>query len=115
MVNPRFLCRNHLLGEHHELHYLHNWLKEKKQIDGWIKTDCLEPLSIFDRHDVLVREMERRQYKHKSPLNTGIVFGLFTHLPNESFWHKINREQSLQLLKDRCQECKKRIDYYELN
>ncbi|MFC1570608.1 pyrimidine dimer DNA glycosylase/endonuclease V [Candidatus Omnitrophota bacterium] len=65
------LCRNHLLGEHRELHAIWNILTQKKRgysfhpetlrWKGKIK-------ALYLRHQEEVAEMERRGYKHRSPL-----------------------------------------------
>jgi hypothetical protein len=69
---PATLCRNHLLGEHRELHaiwsvisngrkgYAHH--PETLRWKGKLR-------ALFARHERLVREMERRGYRHQSPLD----------------------------------------------
>ena len=66
------LCRNHLLGEHRELHGLWSILTKGKRAyahhpetmrwRGKLK-------ALYDRHDLLVEEMTRRGYNHKTPLD----------------------------------------------
>jgi hypothetical protein len=68
MVNPEFMCRKHLLGEHVELHMLVGHINKGRSIDGFIKNNLIEPQFIHQRHDSLVKEMFRRGYKHQSPL-----------------------------------------------
>ena len=65
------LCRNHLLGEHRELHAIWNILTRNKK--GYSRHP--ETLrwkgklkALYSRHEDEVREMERRGYKHRSPL-----------------------------------------------
>ena len=70
-IAPRRLCRNHLLGEHRELHAIWSvivngkkgyaqhpetlrWKGKLKALYGW--------------HEVLVVEMRSRGYQHRSPL-----------------------------------------------
>ena len=69
---PQELCRKHLLGEHRELHGLWNILTLGKrgysrhpETLRWVGK--LRALSL--RHDGLVAEMNRRGYKHSSPLD----------------------------------------------
>ena len=57
MINPIFMCKSHLLGEHNEIHKLYGWLKTGKSIAGWVENNCLELLSIYGRHAVLTKEM----------------------------------------------------------
>jgi hypothetical protein len=66
------LCRNHLLGEHRELHAIWSILTTDKkgyahhpETKRW--RNKLKALS--SRHEELVKEMARRGYKHHSPLN----------------------------------------------
>lgn len=71
-IEPKKLCRNHLLGEHRELHAIWNILTQNK------KGYSLHPETIrwkgklkalYLRHDKLVEEMKSRRYNHKSPLD----------------------------------------------
>jgi len=68
MVNPEFLCRRHLLGEHVECHMFVGTLNKKKSVRGYLKNKLLEIHNLRKRHDALVKEMEKRGMKHKSPL-----------------------------------------------
>jgi Pyrimidine dimer DNA glycosylase len=76
-VEPTLLCRQHLLGEHRELHGLWNILvreeqgretsgyanhPETRRWEGRLK-------ALFARHEALVAEMTRRGYRHNSPLD----------------------------------------------
>jgi len=100
MVDPRILCRKHLLGEHVELHMAAAWLRLGKHIDGWVNTNCLEPRSIGARHKALAAELTRRGYKHRSPLRQPRV--LKTQHPTA----KIEKKAALQELLRRCPACK---------
>lgn len=68
MVNPKKLCRNHLLGEHKEIHQLIGSLNKGKSIQGHLEKGQVEVHNIKKRHEQLVKEMISRGYKHKSPL-----------------------------------------------
>jgi hypothetical protein len=70
-VEPKILCRQHLLGEHRELHALWSIIKNSKS--GYSKHP--ETLrwygklpALRKRHELLVAEMERRGYVHATPL-----------------------------------------------
>ncbi len=77
-LSPRLLCRQHLLGEHRELHaiwsiltngktgYLHH--PEVKRWQGKLR-------ALYRRHERLVREMTRRGYQHASPLDAALATG----------------------------------------
>ena len=100
MVEPDKMCRQHLLGEHVEIHkFRHNFVKKHNMLKR-IELNQIEPYSMEERHDRLVSEMLRRGYNHKSPYFQPDV----TYLPN----NKINVEKSYQDLLERCEECRKR-------
>ncbi|MFC1479921.1 pyrimidine dimer DNA glycosylase/endonuclease V [Candidatus Omnitrophota bacterium] len=65
------LCRNHLLGEHRELHAIWNILtKGKKGYSHHPETLrwAGKLKALYLRHEEEVKEMEKRGYNHKSPL-----------------------------------------------
>ncbi len=69
---PEKLCRNHLLGEHRELHAVWSILTKGKK--GYVHhpetrrwTGKLNAL--YQRHENLVTEMSQRGYRHQSPLD----------------------------------------------
>src|ERR1700686_5024656 len=79
-VPPRQLCRQHLLGEHRELHGLWNILTVHKGAGGYsahpeTKRWVGKTRALFERHEQLVTEMERRGYKHGSPLDRTAAIG----------------------------------------
>lgn len=102
MINPKKLCKNHLLGEHNEIHKMVGNIKLKRSISGFIKKNCIEPKSIKRRHTVLVKEMKRRGYNHRSNLSK---FDL-SYLPENDLNYRINRKESIKDLKNRCDNCK---------
>jgi hypothetical protein len=77
-IEPRHLCRQHLLGEHRELHGLWNILvgnrsgyshhPETRRWQGRLH-------ALFLRHDALVTEMLRRGCTHASPLDSAHATG----------------------------------------
>ena len=69
MVNPKCLCRQHLLGEHNEIHKAvgnlnHSGIWTK----ALTKKGYLEPQHFISRHNRLAKEMKCRNYNHKSPI-----------------------------------------------
>jgi len=98
MVDPRIMCRRHLLGEHLETHMFVGAIKKGFSIDGYIRNNCCEPKSIQKRHNVLAKEMERRGYNHKSNMEF--------HCNKKG---TVNPEKSLKDLVSRCRECAKRV------
>lgn len=67
-VDPTLLCRNHLLGEHGEIHkHRHNFVK-RHSIAGRISPIVqIVPALMKSRHDALAAEMVRRGHNHNSP------------------------------------------------
>lgn len=75
---PSRLCRNHLLGEHRELHALWSILTANRkgysqhpETQRWIGKNR----ALFARHTALVEEMQKRGYKHHSPLEQKLAVG----------------------------------------
>jgi hypothetical protein len=98
-VDPKVLCTKHLLGEHVELHMFVGSIVRRKNIAGFIETGLVEVHSIVRRHGRLVREMERRGFKHKSPLPRFKSYSA----------GRVDRQKNLQELSKRCPECRKII------
>jgi len=105
MINPKLLCRNHLLGEHNEIHkHRHNFVKHHR-IDGRINPVVLiEPRSMETRHNELANEMIRRGYKHQSPYSQPDISYLPAHYQSAI----VDREVSKKELKQRCPNCKQK-------
>lgn len=109
MVDPKFMCKKHLLGEHCEIHMFVGFVKKGKRLDGFVKNNLLEIRSIRDRHMELAKEMQRRGYKHKSDLPKLQDIDL-EYLPKELIESKIDKEKSLMELLRRCKDCKERYE-----
>ena len=107
MVPVQYMCRKHLLGEHVEHHMLVGSINKGLSMAGFVANNLLEPRSILTRHYELACEMERRGYKHKSPLMEVDLSGL----PAEHALATVDVESSLLDLISRCPDCKAR--YYE--
>ena len=103
-VNPKIMCRNHLLGEHVELHMFKSSIEKGINMDGYIKSNLLEPLSIINRHEKLVSEMDRRGYNHSSTIGYLRLYQLFDI---KDYRYKIDKKKSLKELLRRCKECRK--------
>ena len=77
-VKPEHLCRNHLLGEHAELHAIWSVLTQSKR--GYSRHPEVlrwkgKLAALFQRHEALVTEMTRSNYKHESPLDRKRALG----------------------------------------
>ncbi len=71
-IKPSILCRQHLLGEHRELHALWSILVNNKkgyrhhpETKRWVGKHH----ALYLRHEALVKEMKKRGYNHQSPLD----------------------------------------------
>jgi hypothetical protein len=99
LVNPTTMCRNHLLGEHLELHMLANCLRNRKNIRGYIEKGLVDPSILMKRHKELVKEMKRRGYSHSSPISG---------LPELLVKGNINTNANLAELSSRCHKCREK-------
>jgi hypothetical protein len=101
MVNPRIMCRHHLLGEHVEIHMYVGAITRGQSVKGYLQKGLLEVHSLYDRHEELVEEIKRRGYKHCSDL--------------DEKWRSVERsgsidkKKNLEELLKRCPRCKRRI------
>ena len=107
MIHPKFLCRQHLLGEHVELHKHLPTLRKGHNIKGrFYPIVQIQLDSIKSRHDELANEIIRRGYNHQSPLNDipdlKALYPLYYNV-------KVDINHSLTDLCDRCKHCKERI------
>ena len=68
-VDPKLMCRQHLLGEHLEMHMFMGCIVNGSSIDGYIRNGLVEVHNIRKRHDELAEEMIGRGYNHKSPMS----------------------------------------------
>jgi len=102
-IHPSRLCRHHLLGEHAELHALWSVIvgnksgfahhPETMRWRGRLK-------ALYLRHDLLVREMERRGYRHGSPLPASEATG--SDVQDE---YLATPEEQLRMLRSRDCDC----------
>ncbi len=102
LVDPKMLCRKHLLGEHVEHHMFVGTIKKGISVNGYLRDGLLEPETLQHRHNEIVVEMERRGYNHKSPLENVDI----SHLSKG----KISIDRNIRDLMNRCEECAKRIE-----
>lgn len=66
-VNPRTMCRQHLLGEHVEMHMVAGSVRRGRPL-GRLLDGFVDLARVRRRHRELAVEMKRRGYCHKSPL-----------------------------------------------
>jgi hypothetical protein len=96
-VDPILMCREHLLGEHRELHGIVGLLLNGRSIEGYSR--LIEVHNIRSRHEEIVEEMRRRNYRHRSPLPDfeEQVFGI------------VDCKENLKELSRRCSTCREKI------
>ena len=99
MIDPKKLCRKHLLGEHVEIHMMVGSLIKGRSIAGFLDQGILEPQHAEVRHQALAVEVQARGYKHSSPLP---AFRWVTK-------GKVSLIKSEHDLKSRCPDCANRI------
>lgn len=101
-VPPRMLCRNHLLGEHKELHQLVGSINagHENAVRGLIRDSLVQLDRIDERHEELVAEMVRRGYNHQSPID----------VPEHDYpTGEVNVGHNGKDLVTRCAECRNRF------
>jgi len=104
MIDPRVLCRKHLLGEHGEIHkHRHNFVKHHS-VAKRVELGQIEPASMEARHDALAIEMIQRGYNHKSPYEQPDI----SYLPEDQQNFTVDVARSIADLVGRCPECAKR-------
>lgn len=102
MIDPKLLCRQHLLGEHLELHMFVGTIEAGKSLKGF--QHLVEVHNLGSRHEELVEEMFRRGYNgHQTPLMQ----------PESELFGSVDKELSLRELYTRCLECRSRIWHYQ--
>lgn len=79
-IHPKHLCRKHLLAEHRELHGLWNILTKHKGKGGYSQhPETLrwfgKQKALFLRHEKLVKEILKRGYDHRTPLDKHLATG----------------------------------------
>lgn len=108
LVDPKILCRQHLLGEHLECHLFLGNIKKKRKLTGFIKNGLVEIDKIYSRHEELVAEMLRRHYNHYSPLECPSIEVIKSYPQGY-----VNIETNYRELYKRCEVCRELIwEYY---
>lgn len=94
-IHPQCLCQKHLLGEHRELHAI--WTILTKNKNGYAKHP--ETLrwqgklkALYLRHELLVKEMKKRGYKHLSNLDKRLAKG---RVAQNYFLHSLKEQKKI--------------------
>lgn len=96
MCEPAILCRQHLLGEHNEIHKHRHIFERGYKLSG--RAGQIEPTAMKTRHDELAEEMIKREYKHNSPYE-------MPELSAEAMQMKVDKAKALTLLLNKCDKC----------
>lgn len=104
MVNPRIMCREHLLGEHAEIHMFIGSINRGKSVKGYLEKGLLEMHNLYNRHENLVKEMKRRHYNHNSKVDKKWKFAEKAGV--------IDKEKTYSELMSRCSKCKRRASKF---
>ena len=97
-VETGLLCRNHLLGEHLEVHLFVGSILKDKSLNGYLNKGLLEVHNLTKRHNEIVKELKKRGYKHNSKLPKFKSFKA----------GNINIEENVKELCFRCVKCRER-------
>lgn len=107
LLPPSILCTDHLNGEHNELHKLVGSIRNHPHgnaiAQGHVAKGNIDTTLINQRHEQLVKEMDRRGWNHESPLS---------YDSNETQYGEgcIDYGENLLDLYDRCPDCAARIE-----
>ena len=102
-ISPSLLCRQHLLGEHRELHAIWSVITKKKK--GYSKhPETIRWMgklkSLYNHHQLLIKEMKKRGYKHRSNLSIKLATG---NEKQDVFINTINEQ--IEILKKKNCRC----------
>ncbi|MDZ7798195.1 MAG: pyrimidine dimer DNA glycosylase/endonuclease V [Patescibacteria group bacterium] len=100
-IDPKYLCRQHLLGEHRELHAIWTILtKNKKGYSHHPETLRWRGKlkALFNRHEKILKEMKKRGYQEASPLNKKLAKGK----TRQDVFINTKKEQKEILKKKKC-------------
>jgi hypothetical protein len=103
MIKPKFLCNQHLLGEHGEMHkFLPSFRRGHKVTGRFIPVAQIQFKNYLERHDELALEMKRRGMNHQSPL---IDIPDFKEIYPDFYDMEVDINQSISDLIERCEKC----------
>jgi len=103
-IPPEKMCRNHLLGEHRELHALWSIItNNKKAYSNHPETLRWKGRlgALYLRHEKLVEEMANRGYKHHTPLDPELATG-----ESEQTEFVTPYDEQVKILRERGCDCK---------
>jgi len=115
MVDPKLMCRQHLIGEHQETHAIVGLLNRacnNFSVRGYFHSSkgefrpLIEVVSLDQRHYDLSEEMVLRGYQHRSPFQP-LAIETVVWLEEQSYLEiRVDVERSTQILFERCGNCR---------
>lgn len=110
-IDPRLLCKQHLLGEHSEMHEGVGLIESENtdpdtvqaQLEGQARAGNIDTTWFVPRHEALAAELKKRGGNHQSPLeyDDELAIGVGAVCPDES---------AGSLMK--CPSCRERIQAF---
>lgn len=98
MIETPFLCRQHFLGEHNEIHKAIGGMRKGRSIKKYLEKNQLAPQLFKKRHAQLEKEFRRRGYQHNSPFPADFQSDQIGY---------IDVAKNIIELMSRCPECQK--------
>jgi hypothetical protein len=108
-IDPRLMCRRHLLGEHVEMHMFASCIDMDKNLQGYMNNGLVDLEYIEQRHEDLAQEITTRGYNHYSPLLMSDIYRYAKNL-GITFLGEIRVKDNMEILKGRCPECRRLIN-----
>ena len=108
LVPTDMLCRQHLLGEHNELHMLRGALVKGKSVTGYVRQGLIDIAKLGDRHSELVKEMRKRGYNHQSRMRLNFPQHRYLSWPDKI--GSVDVAANITELKRRCSNCRTRSE-----
>ena len=108
-IPTRELCNKHLLGEHRELHAIWNIITEnKKGYSNHPETKRWKGKlkALYKRHEEQIKEIKKRGFKHKSPLDIKKALG-----KEKQDYYLDSIDKQKQILKKKKCNCKLQQKY----
>jgi len=108
-VNPAIMCRQHLLGEHSELHMFIGTFRKRISFKGYLANGLIDTNKVKQRHEQLVTEMTKRGYNHRSPIDEQLCADMATQFKNTEYDFSV--EANLKELLRRCDRCRQNYEH----
>lgn len=105
MIDPKYMCLEHLCDEHGFIHMIQRRLSKGFRLVNFVAfSSTVEPKRLRERHDQLAAEIVRRGYSHNSPLEEPHTKDLKPYEYNA----RVNKYLSVEQLM-KCDKCRKLI------